>query len=590
MQIVTKTCAWPTSVHRASINSFGYGGANAHAILESVDTFLPGYNEARRERLTSDPTKTFILPFSASTRPSLEARIIDLAKRIHEGQHYDLRDICHTLANRRSNLSEKGFLLASEANLKSDIAMEKLIVPQQAQPLLKFGFVFTGQGAQSPQMGRELLDKSPVFAKTIMYLDSVLQALPEAPSWTIKEALLEPAATSKVGDAAFSQPLCTAVQLGIVNILHSWNVNPAVVVGHSSGEIAAARAAGLLTEAQAIVVAFYRGYAVSKTSSNGSMLAVGMSADAADVVIDQQGLREDICVACVNSPESVTLSGIARSIDKLAAHLKGRGLFAKRLTTGGRAYHSFLMAEIGAEYEDLVNKALGGLQIPNVESLAPAKANEETPVRFFSSVGGAGDALASFTHETHSMLRPDYWRKNLEMPVQYNTAVKNLIATESYHLVEIGPHSALELPIRQIRAFLGVPEAGLPYSPTLLRGKDADVCMKILAGNLHLVGHNLNFRAVNDLNTMGSHGAGPRVVHDLPSYHWTYGPLLWKEPRSSVDIRNREQVRHELLGSETVAANGIERSWRNILKPVEVPWLQDHLVKLPMRSFEAMTC
>ena len=134
-------------------------------------------------------------------------------------------------------------------------------------------------------MGRRLLDKSPVFAKTIDYLDSVLRALPEAPSWTIKEALLEPAATSKLGDAALSQTFCTAVQLGIINRLYSWNIKPVVVVGYSSGEIAAAYAADLLTEAQAIVIAFYRGYAVSKISYNGNMLAVGMSADAA-VVLD----------------------------------------------------------------------------------------------------------------------------------------------------------------------------------------------------------------------------------------------------------------------------------------------------------------
>lgn len=579
MEIVTKTCAWPTTLHRASINSFGYGGANAHAILESVDNFLPGYNEARQRRAIADPTKTFILPFSASTRQSLEARIVDLAKRIHEGQRYDLGDLCYTLADRRSNLAEKGFLLASEASIRNEVALEKLNTLQQAQPLLKFCFVFTGQGAQWPQMGRELVDKSPEFAKTIEYLDSILRILPEAPSWTIKEALLEPAATSKVGDAAFSQPLCTAIQLGIINLLRSWNIKPAVVVGHSSGEIAAACAAGLLTEAQAIVVAFYRGYAVSKVISDGSMLAVGMSADAAETVIDEQGLKEDVCVACVNSPESVTLSGLARGIDQLMDHLKRKGLFARKLTTSGRAYHSSFMAEIGAEYEDLVSKALSGLKMPNLEKPEPATAHDEAPVRFFSSVGGASDALACFTRDTTSMLRPGYWRKNLEKPVQFNTAVKNLIATESYHLIEIGPHSALQLPIQQIRAFLGVAETGLPYNPTLLRGKDADVCMKTLAGNLYLIGHCLNFQAVNDMNTLKSQGVGPAILHDLPPYHWTYGPLLWKEPRSSVELRNRKHVRHELLGSEAVATNGIERSWRNILKPAEVPWLQDHLVE-----------
>lgn len=585
MQIVTKPCAWPTSLHRASINSFGYGGANAHAILESVDSFIPGYNETRRKRAKADPTRTYVLPFSASTVQSLEARILDLSKRLHEGQQYDLRDLCHTLVDRRSLLAEKGFLLANEASARTEIALERLNTPKKALPVLDFGFVFTGQGAQWPQMGRELLEMSSTFAETIDYLDDVLRALPEAPSWSIKEELLEPAATSKVGDAGFSQPLCTAVQLGIVNVLRRWNVKPTVVVGHSSGEIAAAFAATLLTEAQAIIVAFYRGYAVSKITSQGCMLAVGTNAEAAEVVIDDQCLRGEVCVACVNSPESVTLSGSARGIDALASHFQKQGTFARKLATGGRAYHSSLMEEIGAEYEDLVSKALNSVKSPDGERPAPTDADSETPVRFFSSVGRSGDALASFSCNTTSLLRPSYWRKNLERPVQFSTALKNLMATESYHLVEIGPHSALQLPIQQIRSSLGLSETELPYSSTLLRGKDADVCMKTLAGNLYLNGHSLDFLAVNDIDLSGA-----TVIHDLPAYNWTYGPLLWKEPRSSVDLRNRERIRHELLGSETVAANGIERSWRNILKPAEVPWLQHHLVNSVVDIPRAYAC
>ena len=139
-------------------------------------------------------------------------------------------------------------------------------------------------------MGAELFEQYPVFAKTIDHLDSVLRGIPEAPSWTIKEALLEPAATSKVGDAAFSQPLCTAIQLGITKLLQSWDVKPKVVAGHSSGKIAAAFATGLLTEAQAIIVAFYRGYAVSKITSDGCMLAVGTNADATEMMVDELSL------------------------------------------------------------------------------------------------------------------------------------------------------------------------------------------------------------------------------------------------------------------------------------------------------------
>ncbi len=571
MKVVTQLTDWPTPLHRASVNSFGYGGANAHAILDSVENVLPGFNDSRNKESTGDPTKLYVLPFSGSTAQALEARVLDLSKRFSQGETYNFCDLCHTLADRRSKLSKKGFLITSAATAKNDFSLDKLVTPKKFTPKLDFGFVFTGQGAQWPQMGKELLESYPLFSQTIDYLDKVLQALPEAPAWTIRNALLEPAATSKVGDAGFSQPLCTAVQVGIVKLLQSWGVEPSVVAGHSSGEIAAAYSAGLLTEAHAIVIAFYRGYVVTKITSKGCMLAVGMGADDAEAKIDEMSLRDEICVACVNSPESVTISGSAKGIDILANELQGKGIFARKLATGGRAYHSFLMKEVGEEYETLVSKAMTGLP------MNPGHEDGKDVVRFFSSVGQSSDALASFSRETNNFIRPAYWRANLENPVQFSTAIKNIVATGKFHLLEIGPHGALQLPIKQIRTFLGLPEDDLPYTSTLARGKDADICMKALAGELYLSGHQIDFLEVNNTQFDGDKN-NAAVINDLPPYHWSYTQLLWNEPRSSIDLRNRKYVRHELLGSETAAANGIERCWRNIFKPSEVPWIDDHRV------------
>ena len=579
MEIVTKLTPWPSSLHRVSINSFGYGGANAHAILESVDSFLPEYREAQKGRIMSNPTKQYLLPFSASTTESLNARVADIVERFDEGESYSFSDICYTLACRRTTLDKKGFLIASEAVGRTNLAVDRLITRNDLIPVLDFGFVFTGQGAQWPQMGRELLEKHPEFVATIESLDAVLAALPEAPSWTIKNALLEPAPSSKIGEAALSQPLCTAVQVGIVNLLHKWRITPRAVVGHSSGEIAAAYTAGLLTEAQAIIIAYYRGYVVSKITSDGCMMAVGMDAEGASQLLKDLCLQDKVCVACVNSPESITISGVSQGINELLRYLEPKGIFTRKLPTGGRAYHSFLMREIGEEYENLVNKALSTNAMPFDASDRRSQTENDTRVTFFSSVGEGSQALEVFTKKTHSFLRPSYWRKNLENPVQFNTALKNLVAAGSYHLIEIGPHSAMQGPIKQIRKFMGVSDSALPYSPTLLRSKDADLCMKELAGDLYLIGHTVNFLAINDIVPSRDSQVRAHLVTDLPPYHWTYGTdLLWKEPRASVDLRKREYVRHELLGNETTASNGIERSWRNILKPAEVPWLDDHRV------------
>ena len=569
MKVVTDVTDWPTDLRRISINSFGYGGANSHAILESIDSVLPGYRQSILGRRTKDVGKGYVLPFSASALPSLESRLLDLAERIQKGEKYDFDDLCYTLANRRSHLNVKGFLIAREATASEDFSAENLIVRKESSSCLPLGFVFTGQGAQWPQMGKELLEKNHVFLDKIRYLDTVLNKLPEHPSWTLEESILEPAATSRVSEVTHSQTLCTAIQIGIVDLLRSWKIKPDVVVGHSSGEIAAAYAAGLLNAAQAIVAAYYRGYAVGRATMKGTMIAAGVSSEDAEKLITDKSLQGQVTVACVNSPENITLSGNSDGIDEIFTELQRTKKFARRLHTGNKAYHSYMMQEVGNEYEHLLATGLRGLTGEFLRS--------EKPVKMFSSVGKSHEPLQCFSIGSKIRLGSGYWRKNLENPVQFHTALKNICATGKYHLLEIGPHSALQLPIKQIRTSLDIPEDELPYHSTLSRGKDSDTCLKVLAGHLYLYGHDLNFLNVNTIDMPKKNESGS-ILHDLPPYRWNYGQLLWSEPRSSSEFRNRQHVRHELLGSEIVAGNGIEHGWRNILKLKEIPWLEDHKV------------
>ena len=570
MKVVTEATDWPKGIRRASINSFGYGGANSHAILESIDSVLPGYRLSKFAKSAKDSTKHYVLPFSASSLSSLESRILDLSTSIHRGEEYDFDDLCYTLAHRRSVLTEKGFLIANEATAKHDFRLEGLVTSKKPSPCLPLGFIFTGQGAQWPQMGKELLTKYPEYLKTIQYLDSVLRNLPEAPSWTLEASILEPSDTSRVSEVTHSQPLCTAIQIAMVDLISSWGIRPSVVAGHSSGEIAAAYTAGLLSSAQAIIVAYYRGYVVGKARSEGAMLAAGINVELANEIIHKTSLDDQVVVACVNSPESVTFSGSTQGIDQIFAELQTTNSFARKLKTGRKAYHSHMMREIGDEYASLLTTGLQGLS----RSLNPS---EQGPIKMFSSVGADHEALECFTQESVRFLPSTYWRRNLESPVQFHTALKNMAATGKYHLIEIGPHSALELPIKQTRTFLGLPEEDLLYNSTLSRGKDAEICLKTLAGHLFLHGHSLEFSNVNGVGL--SNGTRSEfLLPDLPPYRWNYGQLLWNEPRSSVEFRNRQYVRHELLGSRKVAGNGIEYIWRNILKLKEVPWLEDHKV------------
>ena len=262
-EVVREITSWPSQIRKASINSFGYGGANAHVILESADSVLPGYCQSKINKPEIDRGRV-ILPLSASSQGALRTKIVDISNEIQRGRRFDLGDLTYTLANRRSILIERGIVFASQTTLKTDFTIENLAAPERVgKSVLHICFVLTGQGSQWPEMGKELFARYPQYKRTIEHLDTVLRSLPEAPQWTLQGALCEKSLVSRVGKVEQSQPLCTAVQIGLVKLLRDWGIKPLATLGHSSGEIAAAYTAGMLTAAQAITVAYYRGYVVS---------------------------------------------------------------------------------------------------------------------------------------------------------------------------------------------------------------------------------------------------------------------------------------------------------------------------------------
>ena len=244
-----------------------------------------------------------------------------LAAFIAKNPHVNVVDLARTLGTRRSKLSGRGYALAGQKTLGEDLEADVLQnrIPGKSYSAHPFAFVFTGQGAQWPEMGKELITEFSSFKGSIQELDSVLQKLHERPEWTLEQAILEPSATSQINHVTRSQPVCTAVQIALVELLSRWGVTPKAVIGHSSGEIAAAYASGRLTSTQAIIVAYYRGYVVGKSKGKtlGAMMAVGLSKEQADTEIEQLGLNRSILVACINSGESLTISDDESGIDAL---------------------------------------------------------------------------------------------------------------------------------------------------------------------------------------------------------------------------------------------------------------------------------
>jgi acyl transferase domain-containing protein len=320
-----------------------------------------------------------------------------------------LRDLAYTLALRRDHNIYRAFSVRIGSQpVQTSSALRSKFPPRVV-------LVFTGQGAQWAQMGVDMLSRFHRFAQDIDEMQKSLLECPHPPSWSILGELKKSGDTTRLASSEFAQPLLTVIQVGLVNLLFSWGVVPAAVVGHSSGEIAAAYASGAISMAEAVIIAYYRGRATTEVNQHGGMVAVGLGKD--DVT---EFLKDGVVVACENSPQSVTLSGDKVVLQTIMADIRSKNseTFVRELKVE-MAYHSHHMKGIGKAYEGLL-----GTLVHAGESTVP----------FYSSVSG-NLKMGS------SVLGASYWRGNLESPVLFNSAVNSYLKenTTDTIFVEVGP-------------------------------------------------------------------------------------------------------------------------------------------------------
>ena len=387
------------------------------------------------------------------------------------------------------------------------------------------------------------------------------------------EELLKTEEMSRVYSAAIGQPLCTIIQIALVDLLASWNVRPEAVTGHSSGEIAAAYACGSISLESAVTIAYHRGLLAAnlkktKPGVKGAMLAVALSREETQKHLAAMPVGEGTAtIACVNSPLSVTVSGDRSAILRLQSVLEASQVSARRLQVD-TAYHSYHMKAIAEEYR----VALGDI-----------KASCSTSgITFSSSVKGTilqGEKLDS-----------GYWVENLLLPVRFTDALQSLcfpsnndanvkiqglfqVAVDA--VVEIGPHAALARPISQILAAAPLQKFGIKYFASLVRSEDAIRRTLGLAGDLFKLGCPVDLDAIN----FAKNHRRRQVLTDLPPYPWDHSSKYWHESRLSQNYRQRTQPRHHLLGAPSSDCNLMEPQWRNILRLSENPWLRGHVVQ-----------
>lgn len=503
-------------------------------------------------------------------------------------QDTHLENLAYTLSHHRSRLRWKSFLVVDSAEDLQPRLRGGISKPYRTGLPPRISFIFTGQGAQWFAMGRELF-ASPTFRSSLEAAEQYLRGL--GCCWSLKsklprllkskytiakmvtDELLRSEESSKLDNPALSQPICTVLQIALVDLLAIWQIWPSSVIGHSSGEIAAAYCAGGLSRESAYKIAYYRGLLAARIGTDaqdsGAMLSVALSALEAGpylATVARQYPTAEIAIGCLNSPKNTTITGNERSIDALKAILDREKKFARKLKVGV-AYHSRSMNKVGAEYELLIKDLVPG-QCQNPTQTLPV---------MYSSVTGQ-------RIEIEQLSQASYWVENMVSKVNFLGALTQLCTSlrkglqGKYSmdlLIEIGPHAALRRPIKDTLDTIATSSA-VDYDSALLQGISASRTIMEMVGRLYCKGYQLDLIAVN---SPGKKTSQLSMLTDIPGYPFNHSQSYWLESRLSKDFRFRKHGRHELLGTPSSDWNPFEAKWRNIIKVDENPWIRDHTVR-----------
>ena len=517
---------------RAGVNSFGFGGTNAHAILQAPPEPAP-----RRV----PETRAHLLALSARCEESLRGlaqKFADVLGESGAGAGASLDDVCFTAARHRTrhplrlcvaagSPAEMTERLRAFAAGESRAGLSSAHAAADAPPV----FVFSGQGPQWWGMGRELLDREPVFRAKIEECDAILR---ELGPWSLVEEMRRDEAHSRIEDAAIGQPAIFALQVALAALWRSWGVEPAAAVGHSVGEVAAAHVAGVLDLREAARVIFHRGRCMSEVQGHGRMLATALSWEQADEAIAPYHGR--VSIAANNSPSSVTLSGDADAIDEITRELERRSVSCRPLRVR-YAFHS--------PHMDPVRDQL-------LRSLVVV-VTEPALVPLWSTVSGAecaGDDFAA-----------SYWWHNVRMPVRFADAIDATIAAGYTTYLEIGPHPVLTGSVRECLARRSVSGTTLA---SLRRKEPEQETILAALGALHAAGRDVNWKALYPFAS----------AVRLPSYAWRE-ESYWHEIQESREAR-LSPPEHPLLERRMVAA---DPTWQTRLDLEALPFLRDHRVE-----------
>ncbi|WP_329791418.1 SDR family NAD(P)-dependent oxidoreductase [Lentzea sp. DG1S-22] len=502
----------PVAGRLVGVNSFGFGGANVHVVLEEPPAAHPALHGG-----TEVP-----IVVSAHTEAALADAVSRMDRRL--AGCTDFADLAYTSSQRRGKHAHRRVVLAADAD-EARHRLAKQIPPQRATERGRVAFAFSGHGAQWPGMAADLVDTDPVFAGAVARIDAALAPLV---GWTAAGELRS--AEPRLHDTGVIQPVLFAVQAGIVAVLAEHGLRPEAVYGHSVGEIAAAFAAGIYDVDQAVALVVARSRAQATTAGTGTMAAVSLGPEETGTLLARYDGRVEI--AGINSASDVTVAGPRADLQDLADRLAEREVFCRILDLD-YPFHSAAMEPLRAPL------------LADLAGLAPKAA----AVDFVSTV--TGEPLAG------ERLDAEYWWRNVREPVRFAAATDHLVAAGFDTIIEIGPKPVLRTYLKR-----AAKDGVLAVLPTLTRDEPGAAALRATVESALAAGV-----AIAPERFFPHRG---RVV-PLPAHPWQRerfwlgGRHTWGGTSAPPD--------HVLLGDRVAVS---DPTWQTTVDPARWPWLTGH--------------
>ncbi|MEU3902158.1 SDR family NAD(P)-dependent oxidoreductase, partial [Streptomyces sp. NPDC029519] len=559
VELLTESRSWPetTRPRRAAVSSFGIGGTNAHVVIEQdpaprptdrreaeaeVEAEVEAEAEVQARAASVPPSasgaRTVLVPVSGGTADGLRGQAERLASFVDSRPDVSVADAAYSLATTRAQLAHRAVLLATDREqLGADL--RALAESGEAGPATvtgtpvagKLAFLFTGQGSQWAGMGRELADTFPVFRDAFHAACAAVEQRwpgdePDRPLRDIVFAAPESAEAALLDQTMYTQAALFALETALFRLYESWGVRPDLLAGHSIGEVSAAHVAGVLSLADAGALVAARGRLMQALPAGGAMVAVqATEAEVASLLAEDARTSAAVCVAAVNAPDSVVISGTEAEVLAVAAELAGRGHKTRRLQVS-HAFHSALMKPMLDEFRAVCE----GLDyrpaaVPMVSTLT-------------------GKALAE-----NELGTPRYWVDQVRHAVRFADAVTTLSDLGATTYLELGPGGVLTgMALGALAPLAGLAETGATGAgttacvATLRRDKPEDAGVLTALAELHVRGIALDWTSLY---------AEPHQARtDLPTYAFQHR-RYWLDRALDADAGATGGTDHPLLGTPT---------------------------------------